>query len=233
MTLFDVETSKDPRILSFIDKIDAGDWGFEKFFKTDAFYAILNNVFNEGWNGYKIHPRSDLMFRAFKECPYEDLKVVCIGQDPYYQNGVADGLAFSCGRTLREQPSLSVMLDEIAKTTGSTDRNPDLIRWARQGMLLFNTALTVREGSPDSHTQYWDDFVRYVIHKISTEKSDIVFVMFGRKAEAYSGLIQNGARLSVVHPAAAVRTKSAWNSKDVFNTINDILIKQGKSPIRW
>lgn len=185
----------------------------------------------------KIYPGSAQMFRCFKECPQEATKVVFIGQDPYYQDATADGLAFSCGNTNREQPSLKFIYDEIQRTAYHYNyvRTPSLVRWAHQSILLLNTALTVEAYKPDSHTELWAPFIQYVIGRISEAIPDVIFVFVGSRAKAYQNVPKGplNTKFQVIHPAAAAHRGGTWDCEDVFNNINKVLKSLGKEQIIW
>lgn len=186
----------------------------------------------------KIYPNSQSIFRCFKECPLEKTKVVFIGQDPYYQDNTADGLAFSCGRTNKEQPSLRLIYNEIARTVypGSLyQRHTDLVHWANQGVVLMNSALTVQAYRPDSHTELWAPFVRHALSRISEAIPDIIFVFVGGRAKTYMGAVKGAGitKIGVIHPAAAAHRGGQWDCDDVFNRINQQLTTLGKPSISW
>lgn len=208
---------------------ELGDWGLD--FKGELIYSIIDYVINQA-RTTRIFPASNNVFRCFKEC--KDLKVVFVGQDPYYQNGVADGLAFSCGLTLKEQPSLKFIYDEVLRTTGNITRNPDLTHWARQGVLLMNTALTVEQSKPDSHTTFWKGWIADTLQRISKNNDKLVFVFFGKRAQGFMGNVSDTHhKISVVHPAAAAHRGGIWDCEDLFNRVNQYLKQSNKREIIW
>lgn len=225
------------------DKFEEG-W-FEKispFIETEEFDVIINTLKHESKSGINIFPKADQMFRAFKETPYKDLKVVMIGQDPYPQAGVADGLAFSCSNTGECQPSLVEIHREIERTVYNgmnfTDNvyNPDLKYLANQGVLLINSTLTVRQNIPGSHGDLWQPFMEHVIDKLNTDNSNLVFILLGGKAkEMYYDKIAPFTHdvFCVKHPAWATRNNTKWDSENVFKITNDILKAHKKTIINW
>jgi len=229
--------------------------------------SFFHNMFEEGWAtalskhfneekfkliGKKIalerkrviiYPESKLVFRAFKETPYNEVKCVILAQDPYH-DGSADGLALSNSRnTLHTSPSLRVILDEIARDypesvsdIGNGRLDPlDLSRWARQGVLLVNTSFTVEKSKPGSHSIYWTGFTKAVI-KALNDRNDIVWLLMGVEARRYSPLITNTthAIVETVHPAAGLY--SAHNNfigSGAFRKVNEALEARNKSQIVW
>ena len=134
----------------FEDLVPSG-WArvLRTFIYSSDFKNIIQSLANESLLDRRFTPPLRDVFRAFKECPYDDLKVVIVGQDPYPTINVADGIAFSCSKTMRLQPSLKFILDEVNRTIyngDSVSNNPDLTRWSRQGILMLNTALTTEIG---------------------------------------------------------------------------------------
>jgi uracil-DNA glycosylase len=129
---------------------------------SEDFYNILKKLLEESQDGKRFTPVLKQLFRAFHECPYKKLKVIVIGQDPYPQAGVADGISFSCSNTQKIQRSLKFIFKEIEDTVYPLDGyewNPDLTRWSNQGVLMLNTALTCEIGNIGSHVQLWKPFI--------------------------------------------------------------------------
>jgi uracil-DNA glycosylase len=239
-TLFDAapkECSKTRAFISNIEKYVHPSWMTgTKCFQSESLYGLLQEVVERSTT-HKVYPNAGLMFRAFKECALYQARVVFVGQDPYHQTEVADGLAFSCGRTRKEQPSLRFILDEVQRTVYpgiSYQRDPDLVRWANQGVMLLNTALTVDAGKPDSHTEMWRPWTNGLLSELDRCKEGSIFVFVGGKAKAFAPFVSDKHhKLYTVHPAYAARTGGNWNSDDVFNKINNILVDQGKQKIVW
>jgi uracil-DNA glycosylase len=236
--LFDQVTTKDSRILTYIQNLENyvdESWmiSMPELFSEKGLYKELKQVVDLADQGKKVCPGSGLMLRAFKETPAYKARVIFVGQDPYYTPGVADGLAFSCGLTNKEQPSLRFIFDEITRTIGSCSRVPDLVRWADQGVLLLNSAFTVDAGKPDSHTHIWEEFISRFLHELGKLKNDSVFVFFGNRAKTYSQVVQAEHKFQVIHPAAAAHRGGKWDCGDIFNKINEVLKEQGKKQILW
>ena len=224
-----------------VEKLKPSGWSgkLRGFIQSSDFDNILLKLYNERQEGKRFTPPLKQVFRAFEECPLDKLKVVIIGQDPYPHFGVADGLAFSCSNTMRTQPSLKNMFDAIDQTVYEgvpTSQDPNLIRWANQGVLLLNTALTTQVDKVGTHYDIWQPFLVYLIDMLSLTHSGIIFIFFGAKAQEFESLIgQNHYLLQASHPASASYSKTIWDCKDVFNETNRILEKNnGKEfKINW
>lgn len=163
------------------------------------------------------YPDKNREFEAFNKCPFDKLSVVILGQDPYFTPNTANGLAFSC--TNRVPKSLSVIFNAIQATTDlPVNRNPDLSRWASQGVLLLNTALTVKPGLPGSHALAWEDFTRELIKKLSGEFPNLVWMLWGKHAEYYRKYISSGTVIIDCHPAARTKKFTGF-----FNKVNHIV----------
>lgn len=191
------------------------------------FDHIMNTLVDNVNNGRRFTPKFKDIFNAFIECPYDDLKVVIVGQDPYPQFGVADGIAFSCSNKGKAEKSLQY----INKALG-TDHT-DLRCWSNQGVLLINTALTVEINKIGSHYGLWKSFTEYLFDTLNRHKKNLVFVLMGRKAEEWAPLLSNMKIYKVAHPASAAYKGGEWDCKDVFNKVNNELTKQGKTCIEW
>lgn len=211
------------------DKLIPSGWGnkLKGFLLSQDFDLVLNRLIQDKNEGKRFVPGVKHMFRAFEECPYDKTRVVIIGQDPYPYIGVPDGLAFSCGFTNKVQPSLNYIFKDIEDTVypgQKYEREPNLVRWASQGVLLLNTAFTVNEKKPGTHYLLWRPFLVYVLDSIiwNPDKIDTVFVFMGNKAKEYSDLIpDNFHKLECSHPASAAHNQlESWDSGKIFNRIN-------------
>jgi uracil-DNA glycosylase len=177
------------------------------------------------------------VFRAFEECPYDELKVVIIGQDPYPTINVADGISFSCSKTEREQPSLKFIFNEIEKDVypeGGYTRDKDLTRWSNQGVLMFNTALTTEVSKIGQHYNIWNKFSTYVFDYLKHFNPGLIYVFMGKKAEEWEeNCGENCTKFMVPHPASAAYNGSKWNSKNVFNEVNEVVYNNFATKIIW
>ena len=214
-----------------IQKLTASGWAVKLrgFVQSSDFDKILENLLKERDEGKRFTPPLKYTFRAFEECPLKDLKVVIIGQDPYPYFGVADGLAFSCGLTGNPQPSLKNIFDALYPDLPFDD-DADLTRWANQGVLLLNTALTTQVDKVGTHYEIWKDFIAYVLDMLSLTNSGLIFMLLGPKAQELESLIgQHHYILKASHPASAAYSKTTWDCNDVFNKANKILEKNNGS----
>ena len=187
---------------------------------TDSLVSLVEQ-------GKRFTPKFKDIFNAFKECKYDDLKVVIVGQDPYPQLGSADGLAFSCSKKDKVEKSLQYINKAI-----DTDHT-DLRCWANQGVLLINTALTVEVNKIGSHYSIWKSFTEYLFDTLNRHNKGLVFILMGKKAEEWAPLLSNMKIYKVAHPASAAYRGGEWDCKNVFALTNAELDKQGKTWIEW
>jgi uracil-DNA glycosylase len=233
---FDITTIKQ----KLFKKLEPSGW--DKVFKSFVFSSDFDDILIKLWdlsqNDKRFTPPLKQVFRAFEECPYDKLNVVIVGQDPYPQLGVADGIAFSCSNTGKLQPSLKYILNEVNRTVYHDDpysTDVDLKRWANQGVLMLNTALTCEVGKIGSHYDIWKNFTAYLFDWLNNYQPDLIYVYMGKKAEEWSDLINNSEyKFSVKHPASAAYNGSKWDSDDVFTKIHQILGEtKGDYLITW
>lgn len=203
-------------------------------FEGDAFHQIGVHIMRDRGSGKKIippHEKIHLSFRAFRECPPDKLKIVILGQDPYPQPGIYDGLAFSNGnlqKGARISPSLSNIFKEINRDIyNDMDHynNPDLTRWAKQGILLLNTALTVIEYDPASHNKLWEPFTRQLIARITERNTGLIFLLWGRHAQGYQHAIKNILAHHIItagHPSPLNQINLFYGS-GVFSRANKLI----------
>jgi len=203
------------------------DLVFNPFIDNTGYDTVYNFLEKSVNNGLRFTPPFKDVFNAFKECSYNDLKVVIVGQDPYPQLGSADGLAFSCSKKGKAEKSLQYINKAIGRD------HTDLRCWANQGILLLNTALTVEVNKIGSHYQLWKVFSYYVFNTINKHKKDTIFILMGKKAEEWEMIIPDCKVLKCSHPASAAYKGGEWDHNDVFNKANLELKKQDKSLIIW
>ncbi len=185
----------------------------------------------------RLFPPEELIFRAFDLCSFEKLKVVILGQDPYPTLGNANGLSFSVADSVKALPkSLKNIFLEVQEDLNiDFPKNGSLERWAQQGILLLNTILTVQEGKPNSHKDIgWEKFTDAIIHKISTEKSQLVFLLWGTKAIAKKEMIncKKHLVLTAPHPSPLSAYRGFFGCKH-FSQTNQYFRKLGKTEINW
>lgn len=215
------------------------------FLLSEDFVKIIQTLEECVADGKRFTPPLKQVFRAFQECPLDKTRVIMIGQDPYPQLGVADGIAFSCGNTKKPEASLRYMLHAINRTVYNNEKdiykdfNPDLTRLANQGVLLLNTALTTEIGKIGKHFNIWDPFIKYLIDMLDNNDNDYVWVFMGKKSQELEDLVDcvlnNTQIIKCSHPASAAYAKeSLWECNDVFNKVNAALEYQQKLPaIQW
>ena len=202
--------------------------GWDNVFRSFVFSSDFDDIITKLWDlsndNKKFTPPLKQVFRAFEECPYDNLQVVIIGQDPYPQLGVADGISFSCSNTNKLQPSLRFILEEVNRTVYDNEviiEDLDLKIWSNQGILMLNTALTTEVGNIGSHYDIWRPFTTYLLDWLNINKSELVYVYMGKKAEEWSSMTDDtNIKYFVKHPASAAYNGSKWDSKDLFNKIN-------------
>ena len=194
-----------------------------------SFDYIMNKLRDSVEQGLRFTPKFKDVFNGFYECPYDNLKVVIVGQDPYPQLGVADGIAFSCSIKGKAEKSLQYILKALEDEDGSVD----LRRWSNQGVLLINTAFTCEVNKIGSHYGIWKSFTEHVFENINRHNPDTIFILMGKKAEAWQTLLPNCKIIKCSHPASAAYRGGEWDCNDVFNKTNTMLIKQDKTCINW
>ena len=223
------------------DKLEQSGWSrmLSPYVNGLSFDHIMNTLIENVEQGKRFTPRFKDVFNGFYECPYDDMKVVIVGQDPYPQLGVADGIAFSCSRKGKAEKSLQYILKQTIggyEQTGRVMYTPeecDLRRWSNQGVLLINTAFTCEINKIGSHYAIWKSFTDYIFDNINRHNKDTVFILMGKKAEQWQTLIPNCKILKCPHPASAAYRGGEWNCNDVFNKANQELEKLEKTCIEW
>ncbi len=182
-----------------------------------------------------VYPKNSLIFNAFNLTPFEKLKVVILGQDPYHGVNQAMGLSFSVPNNVQIPPSLRNIYQEIYNDLGIVEPNcGDLSPWAKQGVLLLNSTLSVEAGKPNSHSGFgWQKFSDAVIKKISQNKENVVFMLWGNFAKTKISLIDtnNHLVLTAAHPSPLAR--GAFFGCKHFSKCNNYLISKGIKPINW
>ncbi|MBA4197354.1 MAG: uracil-DNA glycosylase [Chitinophaga sp.] len=205
-------------------------------FSKSYFLQIVTHLKTERSTGATIYPPGKLIFNAFEHTPFNKVKVVILGQDPYHGPKQAMGLSFSVPDGIIPPPSLINIFKELHKDIGmAIPSTGNLTAWAKQGVLLLNAVLTVRANEPASHSKIgWMNFTDAVIKKISDEKKGIVFLLWGRFAQEKQVLIDETKHyvLKAAHPSPFSAEKGFFGCKH-FSRTNELLIKQGLEPIDW
>ena len=183
-----------------------------------------------------IYPPAGLIFNAFNLCPFDKVKVVIIGQDPYHGVGQAHGLCFSVQDGVQFPPSLRNIFKEIHDDIGSPiPASGDLTRWAKQGVLLLNATLTVRADEAGSHQRRgWETFTDAVINAVATEKQDVVYILWGSYAQQKAAMVDRSRNLVLesVHPSPLSASRGFFGNHH-FSRTNQYLTEHGKEPIVW
>ncbi|MBI3874234.1 MAG: uracil-DNA glycosylase [Arcobacter sp.] len=201
------------------------------------YYQKLKISIDEKYEDTQVYPSKEKIFNAFLLCKYENLKVVILGQDPYHNPNQAQGLAFSTPASIKNPPSMQNILKEIEDDLGrkSLCQNGDLTSWAKEGVLLLNTVLTVEENKPASHQKLgWEIFTDNIIKHISDNFEGIVFLLWGSPAIKKSILIDKSKHhiLTAPHPSPLSSYRGFFGCKH-FSKTNHILKNMGKSEIVW
>lgn len=222
------------------EKLKPSGWGdkLKTFIMSDDFDKILRKLLAEVKDGQRFTPVLKQVFRAFEECPYKDLKVVMIGQDPYPYTGVADGIAFSCANTGKPEASLRYIFKEVADTVypdGGSNWDPDLKRWSNQGILMLNIAFTTTIGKVGQHYAIWQPFLAFLFDILMYQNPGLIYVFMGKKAQEWAESIpDNNFKIFTTHPAfAAHMDAERWDSGDMFRKVSNLVKKQYAYDIIW
>ena len=213
------------------------DWDevLESEFKKDYFYNLLKFVQGE-YARKTIYPSKKEVFKAFRYTPYKNVKVVILGQDPYHGEGQAEGLSFSVPKGIKKPPSLVNIFKELETDLGcKMPESGSLVPWARQGVLLLNTVLTVIKDQAASHKDIgWEVFTDEVIKKINEKEEPVVFILWGSYARSKKKYITNKHHLIIesAHPSPLSAYNGFFGSKP-FSRTNEFLIKNNLKPIDW
>lgn len=232
--------------MSLETRFEEGWWQkLSPFLLSSKFKAIGAELMRQRNLRIPITPAFDDTFRAFKECPYKDLKVVFMGLDPYPNAGVCDGLAFSArNHQLSHPASLRYILNAMEKDVyggfgiGFNEEydNADLGRWAKQGVLLINTALSTQVGKTGAHIELWQPFIQNLYNTLAFHNTGLIYVLFGTQARQWKAAIPKGQNyiFTVVHPAAMAYQKAKeWDCEGIFSKINKILEQNNNTKILW
>lgn len=206
----------------------------EEFNKN--YFIELSNFVRKEYKTQTVYPPGKLIFNAFDQCPFDQLKVVILGQDPYHGPGQAHGLCFSVNNGITFPPSLRNIFKELKNDVGKEiPISGNLIDWAKQGVLLLNATLTVRAQQAGSHQKKgWEQFTDAVISKISDQKESVVFILWGNYAINKSKLIDSVKHLVLtsVHPSPLSASRGFFGNKH-FSRTNEFLKKHELEPIIW
>jgi len=202
---------------------------------TSKYWEELTTFLKDAYATTPCFPPAPAIFRAFDLTPFDRVKVVILGQDPYHTPGAAMGLAFSVPNGSKSQPSLRNILKELESDLGIKRAETDLTDWAEQGVLLLNSVLTVRSGEAASHTDKgWEQFTDGVIHQLSEDREHIIFVLWGSYAAGKIPLIDTTKHIIIIssHPSPFSSYRGFFGSKP-FSQTNEVLKQWGYSEIKW
>lgn len=208
----------------------------EKEFDKDYFEKLAEFVRSE-YQTTKVYPPPGFIFRAFELTPFDKVKVVILGQDPYHGTGEANGLCFAVNKGVRLPPSLQNIYKEIKSDLGTESKwkNGDLEEWAKQGVLLLNSTLTVRADSAGSHqNKGWEEFTDQVVATLNEQKEKLVFILWGKYAKDKGKIIDRAKHLVIEspHPSPFAARYGFFGSKP-FSRTNEYLRQTGKNEIEW
>ena len=203
--------------------------------KNTEYFTTLWEKVKEEYQTTKCFPPKSQIFRAIELTPFDEVKVVIIGQDPYHNDNQANGLCFSVSDKVKAPPSLKNIFKELEDDLGIKKTSNELEMWAKQGVLLLNATLTVRAHEANSHKDLgWEKFTDFIIKEISDKKENVVFVLWGAFAQKKAGLIDASKHFIIqsAHPSPFSVHKGFFGSRP-FSKINQCLEEKGKEPINW
>ena len=205
-------------------------------FTKEYFVRLTDFVRNEYKGTTPIYPPARLIFNAFDHCPFNDVKVVILGQDPYHGAGQANGLCFSVNKGVPFPPSLNNIFKEIESDTGTpVPQDGDLTRWSDQGLLLLNATLTVRASQAGSHQKRgWEEFTDAAIRELATKRDNIVFILWGSYAQKKGAFIDRSRHLVLTSPhPSPLSAYQGFFGNHHFSKANEYLKEHGKETIIW
>jgi uracil-DNA glycosylase len=212
-------------------------WGEQLRDEFDKpYFQRLTDFVRQEYRSETVYPPAKLIFNAFDSCPFNEVKAVIVGQDPYHAPGQAHGLCFSVNDGIKIPPSLINIYKEISNDLGvEIPHSGNLERWAKQGVLLLNATLTVRAHQAGSHqNKGWEEFTDVAISKLSDEREHLVFILWGAYAQRKGASIDTSRHLVLKspHPSPLSAHRGFFGNKH-FSTANKYLITNGKKPIDW
>ena len=202
-----------------------------------GYFVGLTNSVRAEYSHYTCYPPGKLIFNAFNLCPFDKVKVVIIGQDPYHEPGQAHGLSFSVQDGIQFPPSLQNIFKEIQADLGTAiPASGNLTRWAEQGVLLLNASLTVRAHQANSHASLgWQKFTDAAIQALAQHREHIVYMLWGGYARSKAYMIDKNRNLVLesVHPSPLSANRGGWFGQHQFSRCNAYLQENGMTPIVW
>ena len=212
-------------------------WKVELSSERDKpYFAALTDFVRQEYASAQVFPPGSKIFAAFDACPFDRVKVVILGQDPYHDVGQANGLAFSVNRGVPLPRSLVNIFKEVSSDTGmAMSSDGDLSRWARQGVMLLNATLTVRAHSAGSHQgKGWEEFTDEVVMRLARDREHLVFILWGAYAAKKGAFIDRTRHLVLTspHPSPLSASRGFFGNHH-FTRANEYLVSHGKTPIEW
>jgi uracil-DNA glycosylase len=199
-------------------------------------FTVLSEKVLQAYRDEVVFPPLNQLFEAFNQCSFENTRVILLGQDPYHGEGQAHGLSFSVPNSIPLPPSLKNIYKELFNDLGLMRASGDLSDWAKQGVLLLNTSLTVRAGEAGSHASFpWPVFTKAVLNALNTQDKPLVFLLWGNHAQQFASMIDETkhAVIKSAHPSPLAANRGGWFGTKPFSKTNDFLISRGMLPIRW
>jgi uracil-DNA glycosylase len=221
------------------DKLKESGWDsiMRMYVKSSDFKQVFSFLLQEVENDDRFTPPVRYLMEPFTHCPYSELKVVFIGDRPYNNIGVSNGLAFSHPVSLSKELPLKVLHNKIAKEVYQDKKpvasfNTDLRVWAEQGVLLLNSSLTTRINNKKAHHEMWEPFISHMIDMLNSKQEGLIYVLFGKNAHTFSEIIDDDENhiIELDYPGDE---GYKWDSGNMFNKINEILEELGKQNIVW
>jgi uracil-DNA glycosylase len=211
---------------------------FKTFLLSEDFVKIIVQLSDNVDDGLRFTPTLKQVFNAFIKCKYDTLKVVIIGKYPYESMGIADGMAYSCSNTGKPVLVLRNILNAVSKTvypkeTRQKNPNPDLSRWAEQGVLLLNLSLTTGIDKRNNHEKIWQPFTAFVIDTLSKKNPDLVWILLGNTCEIKDLISGDDLTILSGNSLGTPMNFSNWDCHDIFNRANVQLLKINKESIVW
>ena len=204
---------------------------------SKPYFKALNEFVKNEYQNHQCFPPIDQVFSAFNYCPFNAVKVVLIGQDPYHDDGQANGLCFSVNEGIKHPPSLVNIFKELSSDLNMPyPQDGDLTRWAKQGVLLLNATLTVKAHEAGSHQKKgWEIFTDAVIKSISNQKEEVVFLLWGGYAKKKIKLIDEKKHKVLLsgHPSPLSANRGYWFGNKHFSRANQHLESKGKAKVEW
>lgn len=222
-------------LLDLVDKLDESWKNIFNNYREDVIEIESKINLDLEKHSLRCFPESSNIFHTFRYIKVSEIKVIILGQDCYHKEKQAIGLSFAVPENINKPPSLKNIEKELKKDTGKELSSRNLIYWNQQGVLLLNCALTVRESCPGSHLKIWKSFVIKLLKDIVSKNPDIIFILWGNFAKDIYKKINHNDELAIkgAHPSPLSANKGGFFDQKYFSKTNDILTRQGRTPISW